>query len=260
MLIDWFTVAAQALNFIILVWLMKRYLFHPVLDAIAARENKIAKQLADADAVMAEAHKKQAEFEDKSRAFDQQKTALLQKATQEAASEGERLRAEAIEAVDQANAARAKAILADTQMLHDELVHRTQQQVFDITRRALQDLSDTSLEQRSCEVFIQRLHAIDAQTLELLGEGLRSSSDSKPALVTSAFELPDAQKSELNSAIETVFGQVIKLKFQVEPELVAGIELSANGQKLAWSIADYLNNLKFSPAIDTHKPQEQQAR
>ena len=27
MLIDWFTVGAQALNFLILVWLMKRYLY-----------------------------------------------------------------------------------------------------------------------------------------------------------------------------------------------------------------------------------------
>ena len=42
MLIDWFTVGAQLLNFLILVCLMKRFLYQPVLDAIAAREQKIA--------------------------------------------------------------------------------------------------------------------------------------------------------------------------------------------------------------------------
>jgi F-type H+-transporting ATPase subunit b len=37
MLIDWFTVGAQVLNFLILVWLLKRFLYGPILDAIDAR-------------------------------------------------------------------------------------------------------------------------------------------------------------------------------------------------------------------------------
>ena len=57
MLIDWFTVGAQALNFLILVWLMKRFLFKPVLDAIDAREKRIAAAIADADQKKAEATK-----------------------------------------------------------------------------------------------------------------------------------------------------------------------------------------------------------
>ena len=65
MLIDWFTVGAQLLNFVILVWLMKRFLYQPVLDAIAAREQKIAAELADAAATKAEAHQQHDEFQKK---------------------------------------------------------------------------------------------------------------------------------------------------------------------------------------------------
>jgi F-type H+-transporting ATPase subunit b len=50
MLIDWFTVGAQALNFLVLVWLMKRFLYKPILDAIDEREKRIAAELANADA------------------------------------------------------------------------------------------------------------------------------------------------------------------------------------------------------------------
>ena len=57
MLIDWFTVVAQALNFLILVWLLKRFLYKPMLDAIDAREKRIATQLADADAKKAAAQR-----------------------------------------------------------------------------------------------------------------------------------------------------------------------------------------------------------
>ena len=55
MLIDWFTVGAQAVNFIILVWLLKRYLYKPILNAVDAREKRIAAELADADAKKTEA-------------------------------------------------------------------------------------------------------------------------------------------------------------------------------------------------------------
>ena len=57
MLIDWFTVAAQALNFLILLWLMKRFLYAPILHAIDAREQRIAAELKDADASKLEAQK-----------------------------------------------------------------------------------------------------------------------------------------------------------------------------------------------------------
>ena len=58
MLIDWFTVAAQALNFVILVWLMKRFLYQPILHAIDEREKLIASELANADKKKAEAKRR----------------------------------------------------------------------------------------------------------------------------------------------------------------------------------------------------------
>ncbi len=80
MLIDGFTVAAQVLNFLILVWLMRRFLYQPVLDAIAAREQKIAAELADAATTRAEAKQQQDEFQQKSQAFDEERAGLLQHA------------------------------------------------------------------------------------------------------------------------------------------------------------------------------------
>ena len=81
MLIDWFTVGAQALNFVVLVWLMKRFLYRPVLDAIAAREKRIADQIADAAAKETKAASERKTFEDKNAAFDKQRADLVSKAT-----------------------------------------------------------------------------------------------------------------------------------------------------------------------------------
>ena len=70
MLIDWFTICAQAINFLILVWLMKRFLYKPILHAIDARENLIATELADAAAKKTEAQKDRDEFQHKNEEFD----------------------------------------------------------------------------------------------------------------------------------------------------------------------------------------------
>src|SRR5450432_2377938 len=93
--IDWFTVVAQVVNFLILVWLLKRFLFKPILRAIDEREKGIAAQLADAEAKNAESQKERADFQHKKEAFDQQRAALLKKATDEATAERQRLLEEA---------------------------------------------------------------------------------------------------------------------------------------------------------------------
>jgi len=239
-LIDWFTVGAQLLNFIILVWLMKRFLYQPVLDAIAAREQKIAAQLADAAATKAEAHEQRDAFEQKNQTFDEQRAELLRQARDEAKGEGDRLQREASARADAASAQRAKALRADTQHLHAEIARHTQQQVFAISRRVLGDLAGVSLEQRACEVFIERLQAIEGPALDTLGAAIKGVSDAEPALLRSAFALPELQQAAIRTALQESFGQPIPLKFETTPELIGGLELSAQGQKLAWSMSDYL--------------------
>ncbi|MDP3924100.1 MAG: F0F1 ATP synthase subunit B [Hydrogenophaga sp.] len=243
MLIDGFTVGAQLLNFVILVWLMKRFLYQPVLGAIAAREEKIATELADAATTQAQAKQQQDTFEQKNQAFDEQRADMLQQARDTAKAEGERLQAQAREAADAASTALAKALRADEQRLRMDLTRHTQQQVFDITRRVLGDLASVGLEQRVCEVFVQRLQAMTGAARDTLAHALKAATTAEPALLRSAFELPAAQQAAVQTALDDTFGQPIPLKFETAPALVSGMELSAQGQKLAWSMSDYLTTL-----------------
>jgi len=242
MLIDWFTVGAQALNFIILVWLLKRFLYKPILNAIDAREQRIAAALADADAKKAEAQKERDEFQHKNEEFDQQRAALLSKATDEAKAERQRLLDEARKAADALSAKRQETLRSDAANLNQAIRRRTQQEVFAIARKALTDLATTSLEERMSEVFTQRLRTMDGKAKAGLGEALKTVSE--PALVRSAFELPAAQRAAIQNALKETFSAEVHVRFETAPELVSGIELTTNGQKIAWSIADYLASLE----------------
>ena len=242
MLIDWFTVGAQALNFLILVWLMKRFLYRPILRAIDAREKRIAAALADADAKKTEAQKERDEFQHKNEEFDQQRAAVLSKAADEAKADRQRLLDEARKAADALTAKRQETLRSDAHNLNQAISRRTRQEVFAIARKALTDLATTSLEERLGEVFTRRLRTMDGRAKAALAEALKTSSD--PALIRSAFDLPAEQRAVIQNALNETFSAEIRVRFETSPDLVGGIELTANGQKLAWSIADYLGSLE----------------
>ena len=242
MLIDWFTVGAQALNFVILVWLMKRFLYKPILDAIDARERRIASALADADARKTDAQKERDEFRHKNEEFDRQRAGLLSKAAEEANAERQRLLDEARQAADALSAKQHEMLRNDAQYLNQAISRRTQQEVFAIARKTLTDLATTSLEERITEVFTRRLREMDEKAKHRLTEALKTAPG--PALVRSAFDLPAEQRVTIQSALNETFSAEINVRFETSPHLISGIELTTNEQRVAWSIADYLNSLE----------------
>ena len=242
MLIDWFTVSAQAVNFLILVWLMKRYLYKPILVAIDAREKRIAAELADAAAKEAEAQKERDAFQRKNQEFDQQRAALLSKATDEAKAERQRLVEEARKAADALSVKRQETLRNDARNLNQALSRRAQQEVFAIARKTLTDLASVSLEERAGEVFTRRLREMNDQAKADLAEAFKTAS--APTQVRSAFDLPAEQRAAIQQALNETFSADIPIRFETAPDLVGGIELTSNGQKVAWSISDYLTSLE----------------
>ncbi len=256
MLIDWFTVGAQALNFLILVWLMKRFLYAPILHAIDEREKRIAAELADAAAKKAEAHKERDEFQHRNEEFDTQRAAMLSKATDEANAERQRLLDEARKAADAVQAKRQETLKNEARTLNQAIMRRTQQEVFAVARRALADLATTSLEERLGDVFTRRVRELDGKAKAILARALETASD--PAVVRSVFEMPGKQRAVIQNALNETFSVAVPLRFETAPDLVSGIELSTNGHKVGWSIAEYLGSLE-KDVDDLLKAQEKPA-
>ncbi|CAN5356402.1 ATP synthase subunit B [soil metagenome] len=244
MLFDWFTVGAQTLNFLILVWLMKRFLYKPILDAIDAREKRIASALADAAAKQAEARKEREEFQKKNEAFDLQRNEMLSQAKDEIGTERQRLLDEARQAADALRVKRQDALVSELRDLHQDIVRRSRAEVFAIAQKVLTDLAGTTLEERMGEVFTRRLRELDEEAKAGLAKALKTSSGK--VLVRSAFELSQAQRAAMQSALNATFASDIQISFDTTPDVISGIELTANGWKVAWNIADFLASLEQS--------------
>ena len=256
MLIDWFTVIAQAVNFLILVWLLKRFFYQPILKALDARERRIAAELADADAKKREAELERSEFRQKNDEFDQQRATYLDKALDEARAERKRLIAAARNDADNLRTRREEALKTEYQSLSEALTRRTCAEVFAISRKVLADLANTTLEAHMAEAFIRRMHELNPDEMAQLASAFKASTPGltgaaavggvAPAgvVVRSAFDLPAAQQNSLVAVIRESLGRETSVRFETEPDLVSGIELVASGYKVAWSIAGYLASLE----------------
>ena len=252
MLIDWFTVGAQGVNFLILVWLLRRFLYKPVLAAIDAREKKVAAKIGDASAQEAQAQAERDELRKRNEAFDREREGLLLKATDEAAAERQRLIESARQDSQLLRVKLTQALANERAELGHRLSMQTQAEVFAVARKTLADLSGASLEDRMIEVFIARLRALpEKQRLALAGAGVDTDASGavihaalpRDALVRTAFECPPAGRAKVESAIRECLGANIAIRFETSPEFVCGIELTVDGVKLAWSVADYLSSL-----------------
>lgn len=250
MLIDWFTVGAQIVNFLILIWLMKRYLYQPILKGIDAREARIVAELSEADAEKTEAHKEREEFERKKEVFDKQCAKLLSQAGEEACAKGQQLMDAARQTADALSAKRQKALSDEQQSLKQAIIQRTHEEVFAITRKVLIDLADTTLEASMTDAFTRRVQALTGKDKELLEAALKNPS--RPTIVRSGFSLPQEQRAAIYQALNETFSADIQIDFIVAPDVISGIELTASGQKIAWSIADYLSSMEQRISELTH--------
>ena len=242
MTIDWFTVLAQVINFLILVWLLKKFLYKPILNAVNEREKKITDQLKDADNKKAAAQKEQGDFKKKNEDFDQQKKGLMDKAVADAATEKQKLM-DAAKA--DANTLRTNIEKASKEKLDNDTVEfaqKIQQQVFTITRKALADIASVSLEEQSANTFIKHLKELKDDEKKQFIDAFKSNANA--ILVRSAFELPAKQQGELNDAVNITLSADTHLQFKTAPGIISGIELSTNGYKLAWSFSEFLNTLE----------------
>ncbi|MET4141697.1 F0F1 ATP synthase subunit B [Pedobacter sp. UYP1] len=251
MQINWFTVIAQIINFLILVWLMKKYLYKPILQAIDERETKIAVELADAKSKMAEAKSEQDEFQKKNNAFDHHKKKLMDEATTEAENERQKL----IDAA-KTEAAEVRSKLDDAsremqESLTNQLLKKTQEEVLSITKKALSELATTNLEEQSVHVFIRKIKAITEKDKIKFVDAFHS--DSAPLSVKSAFELPEKEQKSIKMAITGLLGHDVKYAFEIDPKIISGIELVAKGYKLSWNFAAYINSLEKSITSSSKK-------
>lgn len=232
--IDWFIFGAQIVNFLILLFLLRRFLYGPIVEAMEERERRIAARLAAAEKREAEAEREAAAHRRQQEAFEATRDRMMAEARDRADEERRKLVEAARKEVNQVESRWRDALHQE----HDQALARLRQragtQIVSAARTVLHDLADASLEDQVLTSFLGRLRD---QTL--VPEQVRE------AKVRSAFALSEAQRAQLRSALAAQTGEgEPALRFIVAEELVCGLELRGTGWKVEWSVEAYLQDLE----------------
>ncbi len=239
MLIDWFTVGAQIANFLILVWLLKRFLYRPVLAAIDTRDKDIATRKADALAAQEQARKDREACWLQKKNLEDQRAALINAAQEDAKKERIRLLQDATREADNLVLARRKELEEETKNYRDELVRLVRQEIVATVRRVLSDLASAELEHFAVEVFLRRIGE-SSVLKEVKGDG-----NAAPSIrLRSAFPLAPAQQETIRQEIQKKFPKDDHIDFETAPDLGLGLELIVQDQKITWSIDGYLSSFE----------------
>ncbi len=238
--VNWFTVIAQILNFLLLVWLLKRFLYKPILDAISTRENKILAQLNEAEATKAAALKEKENLKQKNATFDEEKKELMDKYISESKIKRTNLLESARTEAEELKKELEKSAKEKQKNRDSSLVHKIQEEVFAVSRKTLSDLASANLEVQATTVFINRLNDLKGDKLKEFKNAFKNGNIS----LRSAFPLPKKQLNMIVERVNSLLETTANFKVEVTPELIVGIELSTGAYKLSWSIASYLNTLE----------------
>jgi F-type H+-transporting ATPase subunit b len=251
MLIDWFTLIAQLVNFLILAWLLKRFLYHPIVKALDAREKKIASELQHAIAVEDEAKKSMTEWKQKNEEFEKNRTATMLQAVKEVDDKKTALINDARKEYENLRTRLEESLHNEQNNLQQEIIDRISTEVFSIAEKVLAELADVTLEDRIVKVFCERLQKTEEVDIKEMTGLFRRSNH--PPIIRSVFTLTPENCEKIKKTVMEVFRIDTNIVFETDADLISGLELSMNGHSIKWNIKAYLDELKVTVEADLER-------
>ena len=243
MQIDWFTFVAQIINFLILIALLQRFLYKPVIKAMDEREQKVASELEEARLKKLDAEQRERDLEKEQNQFKSQKNQMLEEAKQEVTEQRKEWMDHLRDDIAETRERWIAAVESEKEAFLNHLKEETSEQVVRLVQKVLGDLSERNLQQQTAGFLIEKLNELgDAEKAKL--RTTMEQLNTSQALVISSYELDGQQKHELVDLLRELSGRKLECEFEVSESLGFGVEVRVGGWRLGWNLASYLQGLR----------------
>ena len=258
MLIDWFTTAAQIVNFLVLVVLLKVFLYDRILGAIDSRQAEIDDRFEEAEQQKEKAREREEELQSRQQELEERRESLMAQVREEADQERERRLEQAAREVEDKRARWRDALRDQQDPFLDQIRLRLGGAVETVTRQVLEDLAGAELQEQVVERFLRALESLDEDRKnELRGAFEEGGAEPRIACAT---EPDEKQADRVRTAVADLLGLDTEKDVPVDrdPELVLGIECRVAHVVIGWHAADYL--VEFEADLRERIRQETDAR
>jgi F-type H+-transporting ATPase subunit b len=235
-LIDWFTVAAQIVNFIILVALLKRFLYGPLIAAIDAREQSIAQRVSEAAAKEQTANARLEQLNKEAVESERQKSSVLAAAREDADRQRGEILTKARDDVKALETHWHHELEREKDAFLSDVRRRAATGILEVTRRALRDLASADVQGCAVSCFLEKLRTLDPALLRSVTSGELTVVSHEP--------LSSQARREVQSAVDNQLGVPVPIRFECAEAMAWGVELRGNGQRIGWTPDIYLDSLE----------------
>jgi F-type H+-transporting ATPase subunit b len=246
MLVDWFIVVAQIVNFLILMGLLRWFLYKPVLSVMGKRKAAIQRNWQEAEQRQEEAKAELADYRRQREQLEAEKESWLDEARREVQEERQRAMEQMRHDLQEQRQRWREDLEREREATLERIGARLLEQVQALARRALTDLASVDLEEQVIARFLERVEQLEPQRREALLGALEE--DSGGARLRTGFGMGDERRETLRRRLAACLPPLDGkgLVFEQEPELLCGIELRTSTEMIGWTLAEYLTDLEHS--------------
>jgi len=239
--IDYFTIFAQIINFLVLVLLLRHFLYGRIIKTMDEREKRIESQLQEAATKKKEAEEEGDSYQRMKKEFLNEREGMLAEVREETQNIRRELSKKAADEVNENKVKWNEEIHRQNDAFLNNMRQSASKEIYAIARRALADLANEELESHIMETFIYKLQKMDEDEKKKMMEFLERKED---IIIKSGFAIPESMRRSIRKTLQDEIGIDLNLKYLVSPEVISGIELSASDLRISWSIGSYLDSLE----------------
>ena len=239
---DFVTFVAQIVNLFVLVWLLKRFLYHPILEVIEKRQQEIRDKVQLADTMKKQIEKEQKKWEEEKKSYENEHQKELNQITQELEEKRKEGLAEIKSSLQRLRLKMQNDLLAEMAALHTDIGHFIATDFMRLAETALQELSNSCPLDQALNLFLKKVKTLDKSEVNKINTILKKQS---VIFINSSDTLTKKQVQETTQMLQKKFHlpPKCKIKFNAIPELILGIEMRTGDISLDWNLKAYLDVL-----------------
>lgn len=236
MSLDWSTFILEIVNFLVLVWLLRHFLYRPVLAMIEQRQHAVQKTLDDARHAHDEANALQADYQARNTQWQTELAQRRQHLGDELEAERQR-RLQALQADIDAERKRQETLRKHEQETYEKAVQaRAAAQAAQFASRVLHALATPALQQRMLDIALTDLAALPPERTAALRTALDGAD---AAVIRSAFALTAQERARIGTALAAI-ATPRAVQYVEDAALVCGLRIHVGAWELDASLAGEL--------------------
>lgn len=238
---DWTTFVLEILNFLVLVWILKRFLYQPVLDALDSRQARVKDELAQAAQARQAGAALKRDYEERLAQWAQEREQMRQQLEQELGQQ----RASGMEKIRQALAdeeAKARVRNAATTAAHEAgLIRAAACAAYGNVAAMLQRLASPELTASIARLLVDDLADLPPAQLDALRTAAVKVGSGGTAEIATAHPLDEAAVTAITAGLSATTGVTLAAEVKSDPSLIAGVRVAVGECLLLANLADELD-------------------